>query len=260
MSFEITTDASREFARMRLDEGASNDTVNGSLRLLRRMLNIAHEDKKIQVVPKIHLLKSSPARKGFLAKEQFDSLVSFLPVNLKPLVTFLYYCGVRLGEAKQIEWRQVDLRGALIRLEEDQTKNSEARTVPLPDALVRMLERIGPGGKGLCPMRPICGKTGRRRVLLPDWGSLTEVEGKPDPRYTGLIIHDLRRSAIKNLMNVGVNEKVAMKISGHKTRAVFDRYHIVDTDDVVDAMRRLQNGEKIVKIALPGRRGKLLKP
>jgi hypothetical protein len=90
-------------------------------------------------------------------------------------------------------------------------------------------------------------------------GTLTDVEGKPDPRYTGLIIHDLRRSAIKNLMKVGVNEKVAMKISGHKTRAVFDRYHIVDTEDVVDAMRRLQNGEKTVKIALPGRRGKLLR-
>ena len=73
------------------------------------------------------------------------------------------------------------------------------------------------------------------------------------------MFHDLRRSAIKNLMNVGVNEKVAMEISGRKTRAVFDRYHIVDTEDVVDAMRPLQNGEKIVKIALPGRRRKLLK-
>jgi integrase len=256
---QITTDASREFARMRLDEGVSNDTVNGSLRLLRRMLNIAHEDKKIQVVPKIRLLKSSPARKGFLAKEQFDSLVSFLPVNLKPLVTFLYYCGVRLGEAKQIEWRQVDLRGALIRLEEDQTKNSEARTVPLPDVLVRMLKRIGPG-EGTVFDATNLRKDWQKACVAAGLGSLTEVEGKPDPRYTGLIIHDLRRSAIKNLMNVGVNEKVAMKISGHKTRAVFDRYHIVDTDDVVDAMCRLQNGEKIVKIALPGCRGKLLKP
>ena len=53
-------------------------------------------------------------------------------------------------------------------------------------------------------------------------------------------------------MNVGVNEKVAMEISGRKTRAVFDRYHIVDTEDVVDAMRRLQNGEKIVKIRFQG--------
>jgi hypothetical protein len=41
-------------------------------------------------------------------------------------------------------------------------------------------------------------------------------------------------------MKAGVNEKVAMKISGHKTRAVFRRYHIVDTEDVVDAMRRVQ--------------------
>ena len=256
---QITTDASGEFARMRLDEGVSNDTVNGSLRLLRRMLNIAYEDNKIQVVPKIRLLKSSPARKGFLAKEQFDSLVSYLPVNLKPLVTFLYYCGVRLGEAKQIEWRQVDLRGALIRLEEDQTKNSEARTVPLPDVLVRMLERIGPG-EGTVFDATNLRKDWQKACVAAGLGSLTEVEGKPDPRYTGLIIHDLRRSAIKNLMNVGVNEKVTMKISGHKTRAVFDRYHIVDTEDVVDAMLRLQNGEKIVKIALPGRRGKLLKP
>ena len=65
---KLTTDAARDFARKRLKEGLSNDTVNGSLRLLPRMLNIAHEDKKIQFVPKIRLLKNSPARKGFLAK------------------------------------------------------------------------------------------------------------------------------------------------------------------------------------------------
>ncbi len=71
-------------------------------------------------------------------------------------------------------------------------------------------------------------------------GTLTEVEGKRDPRYAGLIVHDLRRSAIRNLMKAGVNEKVAMAISGHKTRSVFDRYHIVDTEDVVEAMRKVQ--------------------
>jgi len=265
---QMTTDAARDFARDRLADGLSNDTVNGSLRLLRRMLNIAHEDKKIQVVPKIRLLKSSPARKGFLAKEQFDSLLSFLPVNLKPLVTFLYYCGVRLGEAEQIEWRQIDLGAALIRLEEDQTKNSEARTVPLPDVLVEMLEQVEPK-EGTVFDTTNLRKAWQKACVAAALGTFIEVEGKADPRYTGLIIHDLRRSAIKNLMKAGVNEKVAMKISGHKTRTVFDRYHIVDTEDVVDAMRRVQgtfptrkglvsNGEKIVKTVHPGRRKKLL--
>jgi len=71
-------------------------------------------------------------------------LISFIPANLKPIVTFLYYCGVRSGEAKQIEWSQIDLKAALVRLEEDQTKNSEARTIPLPDVLVKMMKGIEP--------------------------------------------------------------------------------------------------------------------
>jgi len=263
---KLTTDAARDFARERLEEGLSNDTVNGSLRLLRRMLNIAYEDKKIQVVPKIRLLKSSAARKGFLAKQQFDVLISFIPANLKPIVTFLYYCGVRLGEAKQIEWSQLDLKAALVRLEEDQTKNSEARTIPLPDVLVKMLKGIEPKDGTVFDTTNLR-KAWQKACSAAGLGKLEEVEGRPDPRYTGLIIHDLRRSAIKNLMKVGVNEKVAMKISGHKTRAVFDRYHIVDTEDVVDAMRRVQtvtpaansltpDGEKIVKM-LPSPRRKV---
>jgi integrase len=263
---KLTTDAARDFARERLEEGLANDTVNGSLRLLRRMLNIAYEDKKIQLVPKIRLLKSSAARKGFLAKQQFDVLISFIPANLKPIVTFLYYCGVRLGEAKQIEWSQIDLKAALVRLEEDQTKNSEARTIPLPDVLVKMLKGIE-STDGTVFDTTNLRKAWQKACSAAGLGKVEEVEGRPDPRYTGLIIHDLRRSAIKNLMKVGVNEKVAMKISGHKTRAVFDRYHIVDTEDVVDAMRRVQtvthaanslvpDGEKIVKM-LPSPRGKV---
>jgi integrase len=243
----ITTDAAREFAQQLLKSGASNGTVNKSLALLRRMLSIAHEDGKIQFPPKIRLLKPGAARKGFLPRDQFDKVLAGLPANLKPLITFLYFCGVRVGEALQIEWAQVDLPAGLIRLEGEQTKNAEPRTVPLPDVLVGMLEMVDDkSGK-------VFDGTNLRKCwwhacVGAELGTLTKIEGKRDPRYTGLIIHDLRRSAIRNLIKAGVNEKVAMTISGHKTRSVFDRYHIVDTDDVVEAMRRVQNSAKQVKI------------
>jgi integrase len=236
---KITTDSAREFATKRLAEGVTNSTVNNSLKLLRRMLRIAHEDGKIQVVPKIRMYKANAARKGFLPREKFAELIGNLPVHLRPLITFLYWCGVRLGEALQIDWAQVDLNNATIRLEDEQTKSGEARTVPLPDVLVTLLEQVEV-------------KTGRvfdGTNLRKAWnkacdtcglGTLEPIDAQNNRRYTGLIVHDLRRSAIKNLIKAGVNEKVAMAISGHKTRAVFDRYHIVDETDVLEAMRKVQ--------------------
>jgi len=151
----------------------------------------------------------------------------------------LYWCGVRLGEAEQIEWSQVDLTMPCIRLEEDQTKNDQARIVPLPPVLIKILKAIEPKTGRVFDatnLRTECGKA-CEAVGLGKRVKQTSESGNIWYAYEGLIVHDLRRSAVRNLVNA--EENVAMNISGHKTASVFRRYRIVSPADVVEAMQKV---------------------
>lgn len=244
---QITEDRIMKFVHERR-AAVTNSTVNGSLRHLRHMLALGKKKYRLHSVPDVQLLKENPPRKGFLKKEKFDELIKHLSDDLKPAVTFLYYCGGRRGEVFQIRWSQVDLDGAVIRLEDEQVKNSEGRTVPLPDVLIEMLRPLDPTKAYAYPNLT-------ERFVFPisdydlrkGWDLATAAVGLGGGRKGGLIVHDLRRSAARNLRKAGVPESVIMKIGGWKTRSVFDRYNIVDEEDVVEAMRQLEGSHRPAK-------------
>ena len=229
----ITIEELNNFVEKRLEDGANERTVNRNLALLRRMMNLAKQHDKITRVPHFPMFSElGNEREGFVSLWQFEQIRAYLPSHLHRIATFMNDTGIRLGEAKKIKWERVDLgrgkHGAIV-LPRQHTKNKRPRIVPLSPEVSAWLRNM--------PRKdPVFDATNLRK----EWKKAATAAG-----LGNILVHDLRRSGVRNLRLAGNSEKIVMEISGHRTRAVFDRYNIVDDVDQLTAMDKLVEFQQV---------------
>jgi len=258
----ISTAGVKAYIQVRMDMGYSNASINRELAALKRMLHLGAQctPPKVNLVPYIPMLKESNVRKGFFEAKEYKSLKDALPGVLKTVITFGYHSGWRISEILGLTWDRVDLREGIARLDPGETKNEEGRTLYFNEELMEEMKalhgkrRLGclyvfhRDGKPIKGFRKAwinaCIKVGLCEPVRDEHGTPVVIKGKKGEekvvRKPTRIFHDLRRTAIRDMVRSGVSERVAMKIAGHKTRNVFDRYNIVSDQDLRDAAQKKQ--------------------
>ena len=133
---------------------------------------------------------------------------------------------------RSLEWRDVDFEGREIRLRREHSKNGETRTLPLVREIGEIIDRAREGRSLECPT--VFHRNGRPIGLFrKSWANACKSAG-----LGTILVHDLRRSAVRNMVRAGVSENIAMSMSGHRTRSVFSRYDITAREDQERALER----------------------
>jgi integrase len=223
--------------------GTAAATVNKRVATLR--LSYSHASKDVQspkvvVVPSFPRLKEANVRQGFFTRAECEALLAQLPDDgLRDFVAWLSWSGMRKGEASRLEWSMVDRSGEAwtLNVPGEITKNGVPRTLALTGPFRAIIER----------------RHALRRLdtTLIFWRLQ---DGVPSPCYefrktwksacrraglAGRLVHDLRRSAVRNLDRAGVPRTVAMRLTGHRTESMFSRYNVVDASDLALAVDKV---------------------
>ena len=258
-ALDITADRVAAYTRWR-QEGFSPQpapaTLCNELAALKRMFTLGIRTGKVAQRPYIQMPKARNIRQGFFEESEFRSVINHLPSYLKPLLEFAYHTGWRIGEIILLEWWQVDFNAGTVRLEPGTTKNDEGRTYPFTanprladlvrqqrvttDALERSTGNIIPRvfhrqGKPIKDFRYA-------------WSKACRTAGVP-----GRLVHDLRRTAVRNLERAAVPRSVAMKLTGHLTEAVYRRYAIASEADLTEGVRKLASLPREIATVASGR-------
>jgi integrase len=227
-------------------EGLSDSYVDSQIGAAKTMINKAFDNDIVggdivKVFKRVKkLLKGNEnARDRILSADEFQRLMVTLPAHTRAIVATGYYGGMRKGEILNLTWEHIDMKGRIIQLQASETKDREARRIPICDGLYAILSNIPRAihdnhvflyrGK---PIKDIM--TALRRACRD--------AGIPYGRKSkeGFVFHDTRHCFNTNMRKSGVPESVIMKITGHSTTEMFLRYDTVDETDTRNAVDRMQ--------------------
>ncbi len=262
---DVTTARVKTYIEKRMEAGMSNASINRELAALKRMFHLGAQctPPKVNLIPYIPMLKESNIRKGFFEQHEHLGIKEALPDYLKAVASLAYHSGWRKEEILSRTVDKVDMNEGAIRLDPGETKNEEGRTYYMNDEVKEDIEVALASRNPACPYlfqrdggqikgfrkawESACIEAGFYEVVTDEEGTQTKVPTK--------LFHDYRRSAVRDMVRSGISERVAMKISGHKTRSVFDRYNITNDQDLREAaMKKQAYHDRQSKVIVPFKR------
>lgn len=257
---QVTNQEIRKYVKERLAEKKqtpkkrsvkkfANGTINKELAYIRRAFRLgASETPPLVVhVPRFEMLDTSNnVREGTLSHDDYRKVRDLLNSHGRIALVLAYHTGARAGELRQIQIDRIDFRGGRINLPGFTTKNGKPRYLPIFGDMAVEIEMAISKGSSRCPfLIQSDGQQVSKSGWKKNWATACATAGVPTALF-----HDLRRTALTNMIEAGFSEKEAMEISGHRTRYVFDRYHIVSERRLKEMASKLDTFIKAKDAAL----------
>ena len=226
----LTTYQIRQYQLARRAAGAATGTINRETSALHRMGTLAVHWGWLDTVPGFpDRLRENPPRQGFFEHPEYLAVRAHLPAPWQDILDLAYYSGWRKNEILGLTWDEIDMAGGVIRLSPARSKTLVGRVLPISppiaEALARRRARRDPDSPLVFHRDGITIRRWRTA-----WRTACQAAGVPT-RF----LHDCRRTAARNLIRASVPERVAMLLTGHKSRAIFDRYNIIHEQELLDA-------------------------
>jgi integrase len=216
-------------------------TVNRELATLRRMLRLSHEWKEINRVPKIRLLSGERIRDFVLSRHMEEAYLAACAQPLADIALLVLEAGLRIGEVLSLPWTDVVLdplpgsRFGYIRIRDGKSKNAR-RIIPLTDKATQMLRNR----QQLVSGELVFANREGRRYLVTSINHLHQKARALVGLGKDFVIHSLRHTMLTRLGESGVDAFTIMRIAGHSSIVVSQRYIHPTPEAVERAFERLQ--------------------